>query len=184
VVGVPEGPLPEGQVRALRTRHRPLWQRHADAPADPLPPIARLRGLLPLAACTLAACGGGGGAPEREADPLRDLASVCLKAAPERADLRGLPVGLLPPQRLWLTGRRASDTVFATAIVDATMPETHDAILRRAPGTGWKVDRHELEAKDAEVYLSRGRDRLTVRMARAGRCAGATSVLYAAVFAP
>jgi hypothetical protein len=136
-------------------------------------------------AATLTACGGGGGPAPAASDPLRDLAQACLATSPvPTVDLAGLPAGLLPEARLFLMARRAADTTYATAIVEATMADTHDAIIRRAPGTGWTVDRHELEAKDAEVFLHRGTTRLTVRMARAGRCAGATSVLYAAISGP
>jgi hypothetical protein len=182
VVARAQGPLPQGQVHPVRPRDRPVGQRDLDAAGHPLPPIARLRAGLAVLACTLSACGGGGDpAPE----PLRDLAVNCLATAPDPATTTGgLPAGLLPDAHLFLTAQRAADTTYATAIVDATIPVTHDAILRRAPGLGWKVDRHDLEAKEAEVYLHRGATRLTVRLARAGRCAGVTSVLYAAVSGP
>jgi hypothetical protein len=183
VVALAQGTLPQGQVRHVRPRDRPVGKRHRDPAGHPLPPIAPTRAGLVALACTLTACGGGG--TDRAPDPLRDLAVNCLATAPAATTAtRSLPTGLLPDAHRFLTAQRAADTTYATAIVDATIPVTHDAILRRAPGLGWKVDRHDLEAKEAEVYLHRGATRLTVRLARAGRCAGVTSVLYAAVSGP
>jgi hypothetical protein len=132
------------------------------------------------AACGAAGCGGADAAPRPE-HPLAATSRACLGLDPRPLARVPLPTELLPARAILLGGQRRGRETYAAALVDAGLAATHDGIVARAPAAGWTVEREELEAKDAEVYLRRGTTRLTVQLYRAGRCANATSAQFATV---
>lgn len=135
--------------------------------------------VLLIAACALPACGDATQtAPE---NPLAETTRACLGLDARPTEQVQLPRALLPARAILLNGRRDGPRTYAAALVDASLAEVHAGIVARAPAAGWVVEREELEAKDAEVYLRRGGTRLTVQLFRAGRCANATSAQFATV---
>ncbi len=87
-------------------------------------------------------------------------------------DTSGVPLALVPQAQV-IEVQRAPGQVVARVFIERSVTAAHDAARARAGAAGYTVTGHENEVKEAEVYLTKGAQRVTLRLNRPGRCANA-----------